>query len=323
MFESLIGIPFPWQTYKKLKSMKEIGVRYNLTQGGLNPNNLVPYAINHEVFRKFFYEPEMNIDEAITGIAEKWVGKYSSKLVSAWKSIEEAVISYPVPVQLHSGMGFTWYRMWCRPLVPNIEAIPAKEREYYETQMCTTPHNPQNVDLAKDVLFELTTQAKCELANKRFNDNVWSPMNKALEMLNSLYKEIPEDNPASKVVYDQLTRAKALKCWLRTMQSYAMWVAGVHGYLQNEDKAKKSEYKKMVQTMIKEEIENAKEFIELFNSSKIEFMAVAKNGESPLIYGSNLPELVKKKIELMEKHINDDPYIDPDYMMKNAALPVY
>jgi hypothetical protein len=51
-------------------------------------------------------------------------------------------------------------------------------------------------------------------------------------------------------------------------------------------------------------------------------MAVSKEGETPLIYGKNLPELVKKKILLMEKHIDDEPFIDPDYMLKRAAMPV-
>ncbi len=74
---------------------------------------------------------------------------------------------------------------------------------------------------------------------------------------------------------------------------------------------------------IKEEIENAKDFIDLFTTSKIEFMAISKEGETPLIYGKNLPELVKKKIELMGKHINDEPYIDPNYMMRRAAMPVF
>lgn len=324
MFESLIGVPFPWQTYKKLKSMKEVGVRLNLTQGGINPPDLVPYAINHEVFRKFFYNPDLDINETINDIARKWVGeKYYTKLVEAWKKIEEAILAYPIPNQLYSTFGFTWYRLWCRPLVPNIEAIPESERAYYENFMCTTPHNPQNVDLAKDVLFELTTQERCELANERYNKYLWKPLFEAIELLNSTYNNIPENDVAKEVFYDQLIRAKALKCWLKTMQSVAQWVMGVHGFLKTDDTAKKAYYKKVVQDMMKEEIENAKDFIELFTTSKIEFMAISREGETPLIYGKNLPELVKKKIELMEKHINDDPYIDPDYMMKRAAMPVY
>ena len=33
---------------------------------------------------------------------------------------------------LYSTIGFTWYRLWARPFVPNIEAIPPAERAYYE-----------------------------------------------------------------------------------------------------------------------------------------------------------------------------------------------
>jgi hypothetical protein len=322
MFESLIGIPFPWQTYKKLKSMKEVGVRYNLSAGGFNPPDLVPYAVNHEIFRKFFFNPDLNIDEVVKDIAEKWAGAHYPELIEAWKYIEDAILAYPIPNMMHSNFGFTWYRLWCRPLVPNIEAIPESERAYYENFMCTTPHNPQNVDLAKDVLFELTTQERCELADKRYKEYLWEPMNKALKILQQNFNAIPENDKAKQVFYDQYIRARALKCWLKTIQSSAEWVAGVHGYIKSDDKSKKAEYKKMVQAMIKEEIENAKDFIELFTTSKIEFMAVSKEGETPLIYGKNLPELVKKKILLMEKHIDDEPFIDPDYMLKRAAMPV-
>ena len=41
------------------------------------------------------------------------------------------------------------------------------------------------------------------------------------------------------------------------------------------------------------------------------------------MYGTNLPELLKKRIKLMHQHIDDDPYIDHDYMMRKAGEPIY
>ena len=78
-------------------------------------------------------------------------------LLQAWSLVEDAIEAFPHVSALYSMYGFVWYRLWVRPLVPNIEAIPLEERAYYQNHMCTTPHNPNNVDLARDVLFQLAT----------------------------------------------------------------------------------------------------------------------------------------------------------------------
>ena len=48
-------------------------------------------------------------------------------------------------------------------------------------------------------------------------------------------------------------------------------------------------------------------------------MSVSEKGESPLLYSDNLPELMDKRIQLMKQHMDDEPYIDPDYIEKKAA----
>jgi glycosyltransferase involved in cell wall biosynthesis len=54
--------------------------------------------------------------------------------------------------------GFCWQRTWDRPFVPDVEAVPAAEREYYERHGCFQHNNPGLIDLGKDVLFDLITQ---------------------------------------------------------------------------------------------------------------------------------------------------------------------
>jgi len=46
-------------------------------------------------------------------------------------------------------------------------------------------------------------------------------------------------------------------------------------------------------------------------------MPVSTLGESMHIYGDNFGELLEKKIDLMERHRNDEPYIDPAYMWRD------
>ena len=53
--------------------------------------------------------------------------------------------------------------------------------------------------------------------------------------------------------------------------------------------------------------------------SGVEFMATTDLGESPLMHGRNLKDLLARRIALMERHADDDPFIDHDYMMRMAG----
>ena len=48
-------------------------------------------------------------------------------------------------------------------------------------------------------------------------------------------------------------------------------------------------------------------------------MTTTDFGETPLMHGRNLKELLRRRIALMERHIDDDPFIDHDYMMRMAG----
>ncbi len=318
-FDPLLGVPYPWLTYQKLKSLKLTGVEYIAHMGGINPPGLVPFNINQEIIRIFQFNPDMDIDEELTRIARLWAGERSEALIQAWRLTEEAILSYPIPVHLYSTFGFTWLRLWVRPLVPNIEAIPEKERRYYEEFICSTPHNPNNVDLMCDVLFELTDRKRCELAIERMDKFLFPPLDNAIKILKDEFNKVADKKS---VFYDQLVRVKALRCWFKTMRNVSAWIAGVHGYLESESIEEKERYKKMVREMIELEIENSREFLRLWeeNDGVVEFMSITDMGETTLIHGENFGELLKKKIELMQKHIDDEPYIDPDYMWKRSAM---
>ena len=126
--------------------------------GGTPLPGIVPFDPNHEMVGAFQFDPKLDIDRETERMAERKVGsELSSTLLSAWSDAEEAILAYPNAIPLYSMYGFVWYRLWARPFVPNIEAIPESERAYYQEFMCTTPHNPNNVDLSRDVLFHLTT----------------------------------------------------------------------------------------------------------------------------------------------------------------------
>jgi len=322
VFEPLLGTPYPFLTYDRLKLLKDGGVKYLAHQGGGCPPELAPFDINHEVCRQFQFDSNMDIESVVSRIAVRWAGQdLSSKLVEAWKLAGEAILAFPNVTPLYTGFGFTWYRLWARPLVPDIEKIPSKQRAYYEDFMCTTPHNPNNVDLSRDVLFELTNLEKSRLDVERIDENLFSPMDEAIGILELLEKAAQDELGEKNVIHDQAVRMRALKCWFMTNRSVAAWIAGVHGYLIADNEEEKKACKALLKDMTQREIENTLALKQLLDGD-VEIISTSSSGETPLIHGKNLSKLLDKKIELMQKHENDEPYIDPDYIERKSGNPI-
>ncbi|UCE08199.1 MAG: hypothetical protein JSW07_09315, partial [bacterium] len=173
IFDPLMGLPYPQLTYQRLKILNKNGVSNLAHHGGSFPPEKVPYNVNHEIVRLFQYDSKLKIEKVIAKIALKWTGeKFYKQLAKAWELTEEAILAFPNVVPLYSSFGFTWYRLWARPFVSNLEEIPQDQRAYYEDFICTTPHNPNNVDLSRDVLFQLTTPEKSRSDLQRIDQNV-------------------------------------------------------------------------------------------------------------------------------------------------------
>lgn len=314
--EPLIGIPFPWLTYKKLKSMYDLGIADVGHSGGIIPNSHAPWFINQEVLREFHLNQEMKINDFIQSMAKRWVGEaLAASLVTAWRMFEQAWLAYP-PVFLYSGFGHSWYKLWVRPIVPDIEKIPEKERAYYEDFMLTTPHNPTRVDFNRDVMFHLTTPEAARKMAERIDLAVKAPLNEAIQFLEDTIRSAICSSPGCQVLVDQRDRFLAFKCWLRTLRNVAAWIAGVHTYLSATDQQVKNINRQLVHDLVIDEIENAKALLDLWETSGTEFMMISDVGETTFIYGENFGEKVKRKIELMQGHENDEPYIDPNFLWR-------
>ena len=68
--------------------------------------------------------------------------------------------------------------------------------------------------------------------------------------------------------------------------------------------------------MMTEDIQNTQDLLELWESSRVNFMVVSKSGETSYIYGDNLGDLLRRKIRLMEKYRHVEPRIDDTIMWK-------
>jgi hypothetical protein len=315
MFAPLMGIPYPKLTRKRLETLHENGVNYLAHMGGTFPPEKVPFNINHEVLRNYQLNSQRPVEELLESYAKNHVdGEDYKILLKAWDITEAGILGFPNISSLYSTIGFTWYRLWVRPFVPDIEKIPQSERDFYEDFMCTVPHNPNNVDLSKDVLFTLTTPERSREDALRIDQNVLPKLDEALRLLEPCMGKAP-------IFKDQYVRIKALRCWMTTMRNIAVWVDSVYGFMNATGSAEKQKFKLAVQEMMILEVANSQDVIQLFKSG-LEFIALTDKGETPLMYGINLPELMAHRIVMMKAHINDDPYIDHNFMVRMAGMPL-
>lgn len=315
-FEPLMGIPFPKMLWEKLQAMRQRGVSHAANLGGFTSTDLAPYHINQEVFRAFVLEPDAKLDEVIRQKAVAWVGEAASEsLVAVWDKTDEAIRWLP-PLYLYSNFGFVWLRVWVRPIVPDLHAIPEKDRRYYEDYMVSAANNPNAVDLGRDVLFELVSQDYGDSFVKRVDEHVLPRLQQALALAEQQAADNSLPENARRVFVDQRDRLRGLRCWARTLRSVAAWVAGVYSFLDTQDAAVKKKSRSYLDDMIAAELQNARDLLELWESSEIDFMAVSRSGETSYIYGENLGSLIRRKIELMEKYRHVEPRIDTEIMWR-------
>ncbi len=306
-FEPLLGIPSPWLVRQKLTAMRAAGVDYLSHFGGMAPPAAVRWQPNHEVFRRFNFDPREDGEQAILSIARDWVGEESAPLlVAAWRLAEKAIRGFmPNPLYFLWGV---WYRIWIRPLVPDIEAIPEEERAYYEEHLLSTHHNPGRVDLSRDVLFNLMSPATAAKAVNRIDRHALPPLDQARGLL---------ARHEGGVVFDDLRdRLDALRCWMTTRRNVAAWIAHVHGYLKTRDGGKRAAHRRALSQMVRSEVANTKALVKLLARTRTEIMAVSKGKETTFIYDDRFAGYLDKKIELMRKYGRRVPRIDPNIMWR-------
>jgi hypothetical protein len=322
-FDPLLGIPVPWMLHEKLAEMKAAGFRHIGHVAGLTPPSLSPWDINREVIRAYQLDSERPADDVMSSAARRWVGSdFAARLVDVWKIVQESIRAFPPP-GLYSTWGMAWYKLWVRPLVPDIEAISEEDRAYYEEFLLATPHNPNRVDLNMDILFELGGPELAAKIVERTDTNTLPVAARAVEKLKLILEDDAISADARKVFADLAFRIRGLEIWFTTQRNAQAWIAGVHGWLRTEDTNERGRCRKLLDEMIDSEISNSEKLIELWNESSGSFMAVSDIGESVHIHGDNLAEHLTKRLALMKAHRNDVPRIDPDFIWRVPGLDFY
>ncbi len=306
--EPLLGLPFPRLIHTKLTAVRETGLGRISALGGLTNTAKAPYWPNPIAIRAAQFFPEKPIDQVLAEFATRLVGQtHAQTLTAAWTEFEEALSWQPL-VGLYCAFGFCWQRTWDRPFVPDIEAVPAAERDYYERHGCFQHNNPGLNDLGKDVLFDLITK---DSGAKMASDMDTHVIARLQKLIASLQKTIDAANGDAKTVFTDLRdRVRAYRHWVTSLRNVCAWCECVYGYLDAPDQATKDACEKKLQAAIDLELANIRGLIELLETSPHEVLVLSVVGESTFLYGENLVEHLKTKLVLTEKYRHAKPRID-------------
>jgi hypothetical protein len=311
-FEPLLGLPWPWLTHDKLVAMRDAKVDYLAHWGGIAPPDSAPFPVNEEVFRRVQLDPALDLETTLGEVAAGWVGDDDAPtLVEAWRAADEAIRGFDgIPLYVSWGV---WYRVWIRPLVPDIEAIPEEDRAYYERHLLSTHHNPNRFDLSRDVLFDLATPAVARRAARRIECHALPAVERGVGIARSRAG-------AHAAFADLADRLEALACWMTTRRNVAVWIAEVRGFVESRGRRNLAASRRRLRAMVASEIESTRRLLDLWRAGRTEFMAVSDGEETTFVYDRRFGEHLERKIDLMERYGDRAPRIDPDVMWRVAGL---
>lgn len=308
--EPLLGLPFPRMVHEKLRAMQGAGLDRISCLGGLTNTSQAPYWPNPVAIQAAQFFPEKPVEDVLTAFATRLVGPdHASALTRAWQDFENALTWQPL-VPLYCVFGYCWQRTWDRPFVPDIEAIPAADRHYYERHGCFQHNNPGINDLGKDVLFDLITRDSGGKMAADMDQHVIAQLQPLIDRLATESRSLTGE---ARVVFTDLRdRVRAYLHWVTSLRSVCAWCESVYGYLDAKDDATKAACETKLQAAIDLELANVRGLIELLETTPSEVLVVSGVAENTFFYGENLVDHLRTKIRLTEQYRHHAPRIDRD-----------
>jgi hypothetical protein len=309
---NVLGLPFPSVAAERLRAIRDRGGVAVLA--AVTPASLSPFDINREVIRDIQLGVTDSADASVKRWAHTWAGPaLAAELTALWSLSDHAVRAYPDGIPM-STVGFPWFRLWIRPFVPDIDAIPEEERRYFEEYLLATFNNPARVDLNNDMLWNFLTPREAGEKRVHIDQSVLPHFDDARARCEAVLQRTAGSTPP--VFADLLARLRAGRCFFATMRNTMAWTESVHGFLRATSADERDRCRALCRTMIDHELANTRDLLDLLRTTTVEVIPIATTGESLHAYGLTMPVHLERKIALMERHRNDEPRIDPEYMWK-------
>ncbi len=317
LWQPFIAPPFLFQAAEKLMDMKAQGVKYlasGYLQEGPIPGSKSPLQLLAERCFKKCPANLREVDEIVYAVAVELVGKkHADGLYSAWKDVDYALRQTHGFSFFYAIMGRRWLT---RPFVPVPSALNAEERGYW------SQYSMKDRDLELSFRTLLVDENKPALTVDQYASR-YDPLEqqqdqfkRAIASLEKELKTAKKKSTAWAYLKDQRDRidmlASLLRCELHAVG--VQWVIDRFTGHPEQDNWAQPREKQRLYEMIDWEIENCRHIIELLKKPIAPLIVTGK--ESTYALPQNIPELLEKKMEIMQRHRHRVEEIFPGVSIK-------
>jgi hypothetical protein len=297
--------PLPYYLAERLGRARELGLDVLNTLGGIVSPPIKERSAMQEIYRQFLLEPGISSDALVEQVARDLGGPQGGEvLVAAWKDIHAAVESNGRQLGFGLGLEYASRRTLVRPLVPDPPALLPDEREWW-----------QAYTFGGDLRFGHAHLFRSEgglppeawyRSNHEQSVRASEAFQRAAAMLRSFLRDHPE--AARKHPY--------LPACERQFH-FIGYVYSTGANLYEGQRILDSYSRKAIDDNLKREVDSDVERFQLVATNEIEntqalLRFIEEGGDIGMVllpeettwgYSTNLPELLRRKIEIMKRHL--------------------
>jgi hypothetical protein len=125
--------PLPYGLAERLQKARGLQLDVLNTLGGMLSPPIKERSVMQEVYRNFLLDPEVNPEELVSRVATDLGGAEGSPLlISSWKEIHSAFAKIHFQLGFGTGIEYASRRLLVRPLVPDPSGLLPEERDWWQ-----------------------------------------------------------------------------------------------------------------------------------------------------------------------------------------------
>lgn len=308
----LTGFPTPREAYSILNDIYKNGIDNLTMRGGIHTDVFVPHNINNEVVREMKYNPELNIDEFLISVAERWGNNPEERkaLVKVWEICDKFNFQYEKTRKYRHYFSWTTtmfvsartlFRKLIMPIVPDTQALTFQETRYYKPHVffCAKT-DPSWYDISFFNFNQVDDDDKLINAYTDMENILLPYLSEALSELSAVKKY------NNHIVTDLYDRIKAFYHITYTEKIFMQVQVAIHEYAK-ADEEEKINIKSRIRKWMEEEIINTEEFIKLLRETKSVLIPTTSGEETTYMYKTPMDNLLVRKIKVMKARLDDEP----------------
>ena len=339
----VIETPFPFYNLEAMQQLGEAGANIISVGGFAPPQYGVDTVATMAILSGFKKPPKSDedIERRVVSIAREHVGrKLAGSLVSAWREVDHALRMWILGSKgdtnhiLHPQYSVKGARWIAKPIVPDPKLVPEEEKLYFRGH----PREKMAAEL-RDNFFLCEGTINYQIDEMKWPvvvyDEIMRYMNRAVAILDADADAVAEADDLTKKRWRlQYDRIRALRAVWRTQRN-VLRAQSIIEFFTGEKKdsywnvIRKDEsfyepptYRRFFLEAMDDEIENCREILALMRESEVELLETG-DLETTYMLGKNLPELIEKKIAIMESHKGDIDVLFPNCPEERYADPNY